>query len=145
MHCQSHKVTLPARCHGMDITVLATIVRTGNKANPVSVILAELAENKGPSVTNAFEFIANSLRHVFPVELGRVPPERILWFEYYCGRLSYCPAHDEGHTVDLVSLSWDACRSRYHSPEWRRVTEDDPRDCSRGTVAIACSVDRLPG
>ncbi|MHB8346009.1 MAG: hypothetical protein ACYDHM_02300 [Acidiferrobacterales bacterium] len=146
MYPQTRKVTVPVTPL-RDITTLVTFVKTEDKAPQMAVILTELAENEGPSVTNAIERLASAVCLMFPEELGQIPPTDVLWLEHYSSKLSYRGVRGGGEwdTVDLVSLSWDANPGRYRSPEWRQVAENDPREYIRSIVAITRGIENPTG
>jgi len=88
------------------------------------VMLTELPDNPGTSVTNYFERLAT---HLLPFvalfTLGEgSSPESIIWVEHY----ERAEGSGLADTWDRVRLSWDG--TRYHSPEW----EPWERLCANG-------------
>lgn len=74
-----------------------------------TVILTELGDNPGPSVTNAYEEVATVL--VTDVWMGALgDPEKIRWVERY-DRHSYAHiSKPEPERFTLVRLDWDGRR-----------------------------------
>jgi hypothetical protein len=91
-----------------------------NVSGQMVVMLTELPDNPGASVTNAFECIATEvLPMVVLLACGEsCSPESVIWIEHY--------ARAEGSPLaeswDRVRLQWNGVR--YHSPErepWERM------------------------
>ena len=83
------------------------------------VILTEIAENKGKSVTNAFEHIATKIVHQ-----KRLNPHRVLWIEHYPDRNTRemtLPILNESYS--LVSLDWVALKVA-RAPGWNHITRE---------------------
>lgn len=78
----------------------------------LTVILTELNDNPGTSITNAFEMIATRL---YNERFRDRNPWDIKWIENYPAR------HHREETFDEVSLHWDG--SEYNSPVWRRLDD----------------------
>ena len=73
------KLKLRHQFHGFDsIYGLTTIA--DDTARKIMVVVTELPENKGKSVTNAYDVIATE---VFYDRLSHIPPEDIRWIEHY--------------------------------------------------------------
>lgn len=74
------------------------------------VMLTELDDNRGTSVTNYIEYIATL---IYRERLNGCPVESIRWIEHY-------PANgDKEETFDEVFFKWDG--QRFVSPQWRRI------------------------
>lgn len=87
-------------------------------ANPpygVAVVVTELADNPGPSITNAAEVIATAAA----AELG-LEPGRMIYIEHYGPRASH------GDTYDLVMFSWERTPAGWvaSSPGWKHLRID---------------------
>jgi hypothetical protein len=78
------------------------------------VIMTELPENTGTSVTNISEQLATELRAKF---LAGYPPMRIIWIEHYPKQ-----AGAGGESFDSVHYSWNA-KQEYIEPTWRHLTK----------------------
>lgn len=78
----------------------------------ITVILTELDDNPGTSITNAYEEIATKLHNE---QLQHVDPTSIRWIEHYSSKRY-------GETFDEVSLHWDG--RKYSSPVWTRLKDD---------------------
>jgi len=96
-----------------------------------AVIVTEVSDNPGTSVTNAAEHLAS-----FVCDRFRIDPDRLVWIEHY----GYGGRRER--TYDLVTSSrqpiqkiqWSEAVLRYHpsgwqgyfeEPEWRAMTDDD--------------------
>ncbi len=91
-----------AKC-GLDIK------RLENKT--AIVMLTELPDNPGTSVTNAYERVATIIRQTW---LPDIAPEDIVWVEHY-------PAQGEhAESFDLVVMEWSG---GYKTPNWCRLPE----------------------
>jgi hypothetical protein len=76
----------------------------------VTVILTELPDNPGTSVTNMVEHLATKIYHEF---LSRTPIEDIAWIEHY-------PANRiRKETFDKVMMEWDG--KNFAHPQWKRM------------------------
>ena len=81
----------------------------------VYVIMTELGDNPGTSVTNAVENIATKVYNEY---LHHVSIENIFWIEHY-NKASYrCPENGK-ETFDHVTLKWSFDLKRFISPDWR--------------------------
>jgi len=89
------------------------------KGKKATVIVTEIADNPGTSVTNAFESIATQVYQQFLYEYSI---HDITWIEHY-NQDSYEPAGDDPETFDQVSLSWNPKTRKFHTPQWRPYTE----------------------
>ena len=76
------------------------------------VVLTQLKDNPGVSVTNDYERVANQLRTAI---LQFIPEDRfpgsVIWLEQ---------DEERPQEIDLVSLLWDL-PARLHSPKWCRL------------------------
>jgi hypothetical protein len=80
-----------------------------NKPAGPTVILTELGENPGPSITNAFEDLATALvMEVWPGKLG--DPELIRWVECYDQHSYAHVSKPEPERFSLVTMAWDGRR-----------------------------------
>jgi len=86
------------------------IVRENDR---VTVILTELPDNPGTSVTNCVEEIATQVYHRF---LKGTPIDKIRWIEHYP------PRGEWEETFDEVSFDWDG--ETFSHPRWRRKTPE---------------------
>ena len=85
----------------------------------VIVILTQIAENQGKSITNAFERIATEI-----VRQKRLNPHRVLWIEHYPDRNKGGGKNsilDESYS--LVSLDWVALKIA-RAPGWNHITRE---------------------
>lgn len=74
------------------------------------VIMSELEDNPGTSITNASESLATQIYYSF---LAGVPPEQIEWMERY-------PAQKRRKTsYDWVSFEWNG--KEFRNPKWRHA------------------------
>lgn len=74
-----------------------------------TVVLTELGDNPGPSITNAYEEIATVL--VTDVWLGNLGnPENIRWVEHYDQHSYEHFSKPEPERFTLVSMTWDGRR-----------------------------------
>lgn len=69
----------------------------------IYVVLTELAENPGTSITNAYEKIATAIYNDFLIQ---TPIENINWIEHYTNE-SYEGESDKWERFDRVLLKWD--------------------------------------
>jgi len=74
------------------------------------VVLTELPDNTGTSVTNCVEEIATQVYHTF---LKGTPIEHIRWIEHYPPRGKW------EETFDEVTFDWDG--ETFSHPRWRRL------------------------
>lgn len=92
-------------------------VFTGNGA-PI-VVLEELPDNPGASVTNFCEHIANIVRRAHAEFFDGVHPTEIVWLEHY-------PRASRGvrdrETFDRIFFQWDGVK--YSRPRWERYTRE---------------------
>ncbi len=90
------------------------------------VIITELPDNPGTSVTNWFENIATL---VYEKYLKNYDPEPIIWIEhyppeYYNREHMMANATEKRDGVfDKVSLEWDNAHNRYVNPFWYRISK----------------------
>jgi hypothetical protein len=88
---------------------------------PGVIVLTELADNPGPSVTNSIEWIAAELENVLRVPL--LSGYRLV--EHY-------PANSiRSATFDVVEIGNDG--QRWYGPKWRHITEEHLDDLTRGS------------
>lgn len=81
----------------------------------VSVVLIELADNPGTSVTNCYEQIATKLVNE-NLLLKNYPKEKINWYEVH-------PADDLfQETQDRVNMTWNEKTKEFHDPKWTRLS-----------------------
>ena len=91
------------------------------------VIVTELDDNPGVSVTNFAEHLAT---HVC-LDL-QIDPMKLVWVEHYpdAGKRPYpYPAH-----WDAATFTFDILHGHFHSPSWFRVTEPQLRAMRRGEL-----------
>lgn len=87
-------------------------VKPGETREKVKVILTELPDNPGTSVTNMVENLATMVYHQF---LEKVPVDNIQWIEHY-------PANArlrEEASFSEVKMLWDD--ERFSHPEWKHL------------------------
>jgi len=77
----------------------------------IIVILTELDDNPGTSVTNMVEQLATMVYHQF---LKGIPIENITWIEHY-------PKTSFGETFDRVTMNWNG--KEFSNPKWERIRE----------------------
>jgi hypothetical protein len=82
--------------------------------SPPVVVLTEIADNPGASVTNASEHIATELRSRFALLRSTDP----IWIEHYNGE-SYTPDLFAPDRFGTITFTYDKERQRYRAPEWR--------------------------
>jgi len=100
------------------------IIKTGRLSPSHCVVVSEIPQNHGTSVTNAADSLATQLlaskmarRHL----LG-VSPHDICWVEHYP------PQPGNGRTLDLVGLEWmerlpGTVRPGYRALQWRPIEQ----------------------
>ncbi len=81
----------------------------------VFVVLTELNENTGTSVTNFYEQLATL---IYKQYLSAVPKDQIVWVEHY-DENSYQNTRDQHESFDIVTLTWNEKLEAYQSPQWR--------------------------
>lgn len=91
--------------------VQINVEQNGDIISRVVVILTELPDNPGTSITNAFESIATEIYHRM---LKDIPIERIEWIEHYLGTRYL------GETYDRVIMDWDG--KKFYSPRWKHIS-----------------------
>jgi hypothetical protein len=98
-----------------DSRCLARIYSDGVRA---VVVLTELADNPGTSVTNCYERIAILLRTAVTQFIPSANfPSKVVWLEQYEVR---------PREIDLVTMVWDVAnqgREAFFHPSWHRLTE----------------------
>lgn len=82
------------------------------------VVLTEIAENPGASVTNAAEVIATELRSRHPLLRTTNP----IWVEHYNGE-SYALGLHAPDRFGTLSFQW--LRDRYRAPQWRPLAASE--------------------
>lgn len=103
-------ITLMDQNVGMPITVGVTVFELVGDARVV--VCTELADNRGPSVTNSWPWLASALAEHLDLQ-----PERTRFLEHYC-HLSY----EGGATMesfDLVHLAWHGTKAQMQG--WSRL------------------------
>ena len=80
--------------------------------NKVVVILAEIADNPGTPITNAFEKVATQVYHKF---LSEISISDIIWIEHY-NKNSYHNKDYNEETFDQVILSWNDRTQQFCNP-----------------------------
>jgi hypothetical protein len=90
----------------------------GDDGRPV-VVLSEHRDNKGRSITNAYEFVATDVLAQLRGNGLQIEPTKVRWFE--CKPRVATPGQ---RTVEWseVLLCWDG--ASYHSPQWIWLRED---------------------
>ena len=89
------------------------------------IVLSELAENLGVSVTNAAAALATEIARIYPLD-----PDTTFWIEHY-GAFSYKDG-DCDETFDLITFTW---RNRTASnAEWQRLNSDQLHKLLRESV-----------
>lgn len=85
-----------------------------DKDGKTLVVLRELSDNCGTSITNWYEHLATEIYHDF---LSDMPPDNIEWYEYYPKPI--------GSTLDRVYLK--KVEGGFVEPEWERITDPQNR------------------
>ncbi|NOK64254.1 MAG: hypothetical protein GFH27_549323n7 [Chloroflexi bacterium AL-W] len=75
------------------------------------VMLTELPDNPGISVTNAFEFIATQVVRGYSLS-----PTKTIWIEH-------CPK-DQQLAYSLVTLKWQQQWRTHYAPQWGFLNDD---------------------
>lgn len=100
------------------------------------VILTELSDNPGTSITNAYEDIAT---RIFKERLSHLYPDSIRWIEHYPDRggKNYKGEPEIKETFDEVLLPWnpikpDYSKGRspnghgcYENPQWKHLKKEE--------------------
>ncbi len=89
-------------------------VKIVRKENQTTVILTELPNNPGTSITNCFEDIATK---IYKERFQHLEPTSIRWIENYPVEEGSIFHHEE--TFDEVTLEWDG--NQYRHPHWKRI------------------------
>ena len=76
------------------------------------VMVTEIKDNTGRSVTNAAEDLANAI-----CQQEKISPHKLLWIERYI--------HPKETTYDVAIFDWDWRQNRFYHPRWRPCTEDE--------------------
>ena len=84
--------------------------------NKAFVILSELEENEGASVTNSVEYLATDVYHKF---LKEYLPEQIIWVEHYPEN-AYRSIKNKV-SFSLVTLEWESDRKAFYHPKWKYI------------------------
>ena len=82
----------------------------------ITVILTELKDNPGTSVTNKVEFIASL---IYSKYLSDKPVSDIKWIEHYPRRGKI------EETFDLVELTWLVEKKMFITPRWSRLSKQE--------------------
>jgi hypothetical protein len=109
---QKYKTVNPLNKH-YETTFYLEIMISSEKA---IVILSELEENEGFSVTNSVEYLATDVYKTF---LKEYQPEQIIWIEHYPEsayrsikhKISYC----------RVTLDWYNEKKAFLHPQWKHI------------------------
>jgi hypothetical protein len=80
------------------------------------VILSELEENEGMSVTNLVEHLATDVYNKF---LKEYLPEQITWIEHYPEN-AYRSIKNK-ISFSLVTLEWYGDRKAFYHPRWKHI------------------------
>lgn len=84
------------------------------------VVLTELPENQGMSVTNAFEFLAADIKQLFAL------PEDTVWVEHYTDRRE--GGSDESLAENFALVSFEGgpdVYGRFGRPVWKHLERED--------------------
>ena len=121
------------RGHGHSFDSECGIKIWGIKSSPTSlltkrhvVVMTELPDSKGLSVTNAVEIIASQVMEVY---LKNADLDGLIWIEHYPPRGRATSLRIE-ESYDLVSLRFDGREFKLDTSSgsgWKRLTEDDLR------------------
>ena len=83
------------------------------------VVLTEIADNPGASVTNASEYIATELRQRHSLLRSTDP----IWIEHYNGE-SYTPGLFAPDRFGIITFNYSPDKG-YRSPEWRPLAASE--------------------
>ncbi len=78
------------------------------------VLMTELPDNEGTSVTNCAEHLATKIREQY---LADLQIQNIIWIEHYPKNKKNGNFED---TYDLVNLKWDG--AEFYSPSWEPIS-----------------------
>jgi hypothetical protein len=78
------------------------------KNGSIYVIMTELPDNPGTSITNMSAALATDIYQLY---LTQYSPETIVWIEHYI--------YVAEESFDLVSYTWDGIR--YTKPKWKHI------------------------
>jgi len=101
------------------------------------IVVTDTVENKGTSVTNSFESIANHIKNnLYKGLLGECNPSEILWIERHTPNEPSSYARTLGRvTLELVEMTtgraWNSLSSRrdqvhFSSPNWTEIPVHSP-------------------
>lgn len=112
--------TIVSRCR------LRIYVQTGRKV----VVLTEIAENRGMSITNASDHLATEICLHYDLN-----PDNTIWIEHYTPDSYAGRGKDE--SFDLVRFGWDTSKriATAHDPDWRRLTIEEVETMTSATWA----------
>ena len=91
------------------------------------VIISELPDNPGTSVTNWFENLATEIYHR---HLKEYDPDSILWIEHYTPeyyqqvKVWATYKEKQNGVFDIVNMEWNTILKRYLNPFWRRISKE---------------------
>ena len=80
--------------------------------NRVVVVVTELEENKGTSITNAAETLATQV-----CRARKISPHRLVWIEHYPQRGSALRPLEP--TWDILTFEWDWKRMEFAEARWK--------------------------
>lgn len=96
-------------------------VQTFRSDGRLIVMLTELPDNPGTSITNCFELLATSIVRSF-IEFNLVPdPHSVRWIEHYARRPAQA-ANAVPDDWDEVFMQWDG--EQYRAPHWQPFNGD---------------------
>jgi hypothetical protein len=88
------------------------------QANGIFIlVLTELDENTGASITNCYDNISTQVHQQF---LSDIPVDKIIWLEHYDDN-SYYDKKNNKETFDQVNLTYDKKLKCFSSPEWKHL------------------------
>jgi hypothetical protein len=85
------------------------------------LIVSELDDNPGTSITNAVEILFPQI-----CEKLNLDPEKLVWVEHY----SETPVYVE--IWDVVTMDFEDNKPKLMSPKWERISTDDVRKICSG-------------
>lgn len=109
-------------------------------AGAALVMLTEVSDNPGQSVTNAAEYFAAEAVRIFGLD-----PRHVVFIEHYNTASYKSKRLDFEDTYDLVVFDWRQSEGRYIAsrPRWRRVDLAYVRETIRGVERETTAVTRL--
>ena len=96
----------------------------GDERRPHTVVLTELAENRGPSVVDDVRYLADLVARQFGVD-----PAKVTWVVRW-GAYSYPSSEETGEDKELLlRVTFRHTKSGHlSSPYWRVITRNDLRE-----------------